>query len=181
MKLSLAKHALHDGDLLLYRGKGLFSRWIRFAGRSPYSHAAMLAAWGDTWMVLEARELRGVRAVTLESQVRLYAGQIDVFTPRGVSQGAVEAMIGLCGVRYSYWGVLEAALLHLPFIRRLVNPQLERENPGRRPVYCSDALAWAYRTGSGRDPVPTLADRYTEPGDLGRSAFFAPGPQKLEP
>jgi hypothetical protein len=37
--------------------------------------------------------------------------------------------------------------------------------------FCSQAVARAYREG-WRDLVPCLADRYTEPGDLARSALL---------
>ena len=39
------------------------------------------------------------------------------------------------------------------------------------PPFCSEAVSIAVQAG-GVDPVPTLADRYTEPGDLARSLFF---------
>src|SRR5690242_20741871 len=78
--LADARRYLRDGDLLLFRGRGLVARAIRTAGRSTYSHAAMVAWCHGLCMCLELREFRGGRAVTLESQVRRFPGQVDLYT-----------------------------------------------------------------------------------------------------
>src|SRR5262245_66124760 len=70
---------IRDGDLLLFRGRGVIARLIGVAGRSEYSHAARAVWWGYDLFCCEVRELRGGRAVTLESQVRKFPGLIDVF------------------------------------------------------------------------------------------------------
>src|SRR5690606_19939014 len=124
---------LSDADLLLFRREGLlsFSHLISTAGRSEYSHAAMLGHCHGLLLCLEMRELRGGRAVTLESQVRRYPGRIDVFTLRSEYReafdrfGAVKAMMRRCGGEYSYAGILSAALLHLPGVRLLASPNTD--------------------------------------------------------
>ena len=70
---------IRDGDLLLFRGRGLVALCIGVAGRSEYTHAARAVWWGNDLFCCEVRELRGGRAVTLESQVRKFPGAIDVF------------------------------------------------------------------------------------------------------
>jgi hypothetical protein len=163
---------LVDGDLLLWRRRGLISRF----GRGHYSHAGMVAWWKWTPFCLEVRELVGGRAVTLASQVRRAPGRIDVFraNPSGVAwsrQMAVERMKHFAGCDYGYRAVLEAALLHLPFVRSLIPAEYEREAADHRPPFCSQAVAMAARAG-GVDAVPRLADRLTEPSDLARSLFY---------
>ncbi len=59
---------VRDGDLLLFRRRGLIS----IAGRGDHSHAAKAAWWGDDLFCLEVREWHGGRAVTLSSQVARY-------------------------------------------------------------------------------------------------------------
>ncbi len=63
---------LHNADVLLFRRRGV----IAIAGRGEYSHAGMLAWWDSVPFVLEMRELRGGRAVTLRSQVQAWPGSL---------------------------------------------------------------------------------------------------------
>lgn len=164
---------LRCGDVLLFRGRSIVARAIGVAGRSAYSHAAMLGIWRGTAMVMEVREFVGGRLVTLDSQVARYSGQIDVFTVRGRAYyryQAVDAMLRLAGCEYGYWGVARAALAHLPIVRWRLAPQADDlESWDGSAPFCSQGVAMAMRAGEV-DPVPNLADRSTEPGDLARSA-----------
>jgi len=174
-----ARQLIHHGDLLLYRG----GRWpvdlaIRTAGRSPYVHAAM-AAWEDGRVYcLEMVECRGGRRVLLAEKVLGRPGRWDVFRtnpdgwwPEFDAAAAVEAMTGFIGTRYGWINLLRTGLLHLPLLRLLVRAETDDQARTTRPPYCSQAIAIASRVG-GLDPVPNLADRLTEPGDLARSLFF---------
>ncbi|TWT91012.1 hypothetical protein Mal64_14110 [Pseudobythopirellula maris] len=170
-----ARRRLYDGDLLLFRRRGL----IAVAGRGEHSHAAKVAWWGDTPFCLEVREWHGGRAVTLASQVRCCPGRIDVFrtNPSGRwseydRMQSTRYMRRLAGCDYGYRAVAAAALLHLPFVRLLVRPEVEDDAVDRRPPFCSQACAMADRIAGGVDPAPYLADRLTEPADLARSPFY---------
>jgi hypothetical protein len=170
-----------DGDLLLFRRRGLIS----IAGRGDHSHAAKAAWWPahdeeySDLFCLEVREWRGGRAVTLESQVRRFPGRIDVYQvnanerwPEYDRTRATYFMRRLAGCDYGYAAVLAAAMLHLPAIRLAVRAEVDDTVIDRRPPFCSQACAMADRLGGGVDPVPHLADRLTEPGDLARSPFY---------
>ncbi len=170
-----ARSQIRDGDLLLFRRRGLIS----IAGRGDHSHAAKAAWWGDSLFVLEVRELHGGRAVTLSSQVERYPGRIDVYRtnpqnrwPEYDAAGATSVMRRLAGCRYGYAGVASAALLHLPVVRWFVAADVYDGDPPRRPPFCSQACAISDRVGGGVDPVPHLADRLTLPADLARSPFY---------
>ncbi len=170
---------IRDGDLLLFRGRGLASRLIGVAGRSDYTHAARAVWWGVDLFCCEVRELRGGRAVTLVSQVRKYPGAIDVFEVNPSNRwreydrrGAVRYMRRLAGCDYGYLGVLQAALRHAPLWRFLVRPDSDDQRAPDQPPFCSQASTMADRIGGGVDPVPHLADRLTEPADLARSPFY---------
>ena len=111
VKLSEVVDEIRDGDLLLFRGRGLVARLIGMAGRSEYTHAARAVWWGNDLFCCEVRELRGGRAVTLESQVRRFPGAIDVFEVNPSSRwreydrrGAVRYMRRLAGCDYGYLG-----------------------------------------------------------------------------
>lgn len=179
--VSLARQQteIADGDLLLFRSRGFAAWLIRSAGRSVYSHAARAAWWGDDLFCCELRGLYGGRAVTLASQVRRYPGQIDVYEanpsnrwPTYDRAAAVGYIRRLAGSDYGWVGVAAAAMRHLPAVRLWVRPDLDDAAFSRLPPYCSEACALADRVGGGVDPVPRLADRLTEPGDLARSNFY---------
>lgn len=179
VSLADRRSEIADGDLLLYRSRGVIASLIRVAGRSDYSHAARAAWWGDDLFCCEVRGLTGGRAVTLASQVRRYPGLIDVYEtnpsnrwPHYDRPAAVRYLRLLAGSDYGWTAILAAATLHLPVVRLLVRPELSDSVTSSRPPYCSQACALADRLGGGVDPVPRLADRLTEPGDLARSNFY---------
>jgi hypothetical protein len=179
VKLGEVAHEIRNGDLLLFRGRGLVARLIGVAGRSEYTHAARAVWWGDDLFCCEVRELRGGRAVTLASQVRKFPSAIDVFEVNPSNRwreydrrGAVQFMRRLAGCDYGYLGVLRAALRHAPLWRFLVRPDSDDKRASDQPPFCSQAATMADRIGGGVDPVPHLADRLTEPADLARSPFY---------
>jgi hypothetical protein len=179
VNLSDVAAEIRDGDLLLFRGRGFIARLIGVAGRSEYTHAGRAVWWGNDLFCCEVRELRGGRAVTLESQVRKHPGAIDVFEVNPSARwrefkrrGAVRYIRRLAGCDYGYRGVLLAALRHLPVWRFLVSPDSDDKRIAEQPPFCSQACAMADRLGGGVDPVPELADRLTEPADLARSPFY---------
>lgn len=175
VRLRDVRSEIRDGDLLLFRCRGLIS----IAGRGVHSHAAKVAWWGDELICLEVREWIGGRAVTLESQVQRNPGRIDLFRtnpderwPEYDRAESTNYFKRLTGCDYGYGAVLEAALLHLPIIRTFVSPNVEDQSVDRRPPFCSQACAMADRLAGGVDPTPQLADRLTEPADLARSPFY---------
>ena len=176
-RLPLRTAACHirDGDLLLFRRRSLIS----IAGRGIHSHAAKAVWWGGDLFCVEVRELKGGRAVTLESQVRRRPGRIDVFHtnpnnrwPHYDRSASARFMRRLAGCDYGYASVLAAALLHLPLVRLFCRAHTDDGAIDRRPPFCSQACAMADRVAGGVDPVPHLADRLTEPADLARSPFY---------
>lgn len=171
-----ARRWIRDADLLLFRPRGRLSRLIAVAGRSQYVHAAMAGWWRDRLMCVEM-VYGGGRAQLLSNLVAQWPGTIDVYAvaakpPRFSRRRAVEAMIGITGKRYGWLNLSRAALLHLPLVRFMVHPDDSDPKTSDLPPFCSQAVSMALRAG-GADPVPNLADRLTEPGDLARSPFFA--------
>ncbi|MGQ9576470.1 MAG: hypothetical protein ACUVUC_14250 [Thermoguttaceae bacterium] len=179
-ELVLARYAevrsqIQDGDLLLFRRQSVVS----IAGRGRHTHAAKAAWWDEDLFCLEVRQLVGGRAVMLSSQVRRYPGRIDVYEanpegrwPHYDRRRAVRFMRRLAGCQYGYRALIAAAVLHLPLVRWFVRPDVDDRAADRRPPFCSQACAMADRLGGGVDPVPNLADRFTEPADLARSPFY---------
>ncbi|MCD4727102.1 MAG: hypothetical protein K8R46_05550 [Pirellulales bacterium] len=172
-----ARRQIRGGDLLLFRPRGFVWRAIAVAGRSEYTHAAMAGWWSRRLMCVEMCS-RGGRALLLSNIVHRWPGAIDVYRANASGQrfsraAAVHAMIKITGRRYGWFNLFRAALLHLPLFRFLVAPDTDdtAESAACHPPFCSQAVAMATRAG-GVDPVPNLADRLTEPGDLARSPFY---------
>lgn len=179
---------LKDGDLLLWRHKGIIGRIISGPGRSIYSHAGIVAWWDDCPMVLELREWHGGRATTLVEAIRQAPAVIDHYSIEMESLSAVHEsdrrkmvvheMRKKAGRPYNYAGVLLVGLLRMRlaqvFMSRLPNDKridLADDRFPSLPEFCSQAVASAWRY-VGEDPVPNLGDAFTEPGDLARSRLF---------
>src|SRR5207237_1151990 len=132
-------------------------------------------------MCLESR-LTGIRAVTLRSRVEKAGATVDVFAvnpesrwPEFRPQQAIQAMRSKTGRRYGLVHLLRTAATHVAFVRLLVRPDTRdngSDEDSHSPEFCSQAVSSALRLGGGVDPVPELRDRFTEPDDLARSAFF---------
>ncbi|MBN1908693.1 MAG: hypothetical protein JW818_03050 [Pirellulales bacterium] len=170
-----ARQYIAEGDLLLFRRRGLIS----IAGRGVHSHAAKASWWDGELFCLETRELRGARAVTLSSQVEEHPGQIDVFETNPDRRwmeydrrGASRFLRRLAGSPYGWFNLVGTALMHLPWVRLFVRANTDDTACNRHPPFCSQAVAMAERLGGHVDPVPHLADRLTEPADLARSPFY---------
>ncbi len=175
VRYSEVRGQIADADLLLYR------RWgpIAIAGRGEHNHAAKAGWWHDDLFCLEMRDFGGGRAITLSSQVQRCPGRIDVFEtnpdnrwPEYDRAGALRVSRRLAGCDYGYAGLLTTAMLHLPVVRWFVRPNVDDQAYDRRPPFCSQACVMADRIGGGVDPVPHLADQFTEPADLARSPFY---------
>ena len=169
------RDAIRDADLLLFRRRNRLTRLIAVAGRSQYVHAAMAGWWNDRLMCVEMTS-GGGRAQLLSNIVARWPGVIDVYQANAARRRfsrrrALLAMIAITGKPYGWLNLSRAALLHLAAFRFLAQPDTNDLETSTWPPFCSQAVATAARAGGG-DPVPNLADRLTEPGDLARSAFY---------
>lgn len=175
VKLRDAKPSLRDGDLLLYRSNGLIAR----LGRGDYNHAAKLGKWGDDWFVLDTTWRDGVQMRLLDWDVHCWPGVIDVYRPnpdgRWQEYDARASVMYLrekvcCG--YGRASVLKACLLRLPIVRLFCRVSTDDKSIDDHPPFCSQLVVMGERLRGGVDPVPSLADRFTEPSDLARSPFY---------
>ncbi len=168
-------HDVLTGDVLLHRrGWSLVSWIIAAIGRSPYSHAGMADWVGKKPVQLETREWHGARVMLLEREVARKPGRIDVYRPLGLAtderRRAANRMWRMVGKRYGWLALARVMLLRVPLLRLLLPVRWKVERDGLTP-YCSMAVSRAYRS-VGVDLVPSLADRFTEPGDLARSGLL---------
>lgn len=129
--------------ILLFRGRGLISRLIRWQTRSVYSHAAIMTRAGT---IIEAWHRGGVREKNL-SDYR----DIDFFVVPDMSpeqwDRAIAFARGQLGKRYDYLGVIR-------FVTR-------RRHLSSRRMFCSE-LVFAALAAAGvgllkRIPAPKVS------------------------
>ena len=175
------RSSIWDGDLLLFRPATRLGRLIARAGRSEYCHVGT-AVWACGDLLCCDTRATGGRRVRLSNLVEAYPGTIDWYRPlysgseelghakrESVADWVFRRAEGLYG-----WGtILKMALLHAPVIRWLIDAHEYRDDvaAGSTQPVCSELRSMADRL-VGDDPVPNLADRLTEPGDLARSPMY---------
>ncbi|MCP5143142.1 MAG: hypothetical protein H6926_07820 [Chromatiales bacterium] len=173
---------LHTGDLVLFSGRGMVGRAIRFLTGSHWSHVGMvvrdpedgrLLVWEATTFsnvadVDTGRIHRGVALVPLDEKIRRYPGDVAVRRLRGefsVGSGLkrVERMI--------------AILRHAPYRNYILGHLLSYWWPNRSwlgpraGTFCSELVAVAYqRLGVlSKESVPAVR---TVPADFLRMREF---------
>jgi hypothetical protein len=170
---------MEEGDLLLYRADATpVDGAIAKGGRSDYCHAAKIARTLDEWRILEMVQGHGGREISLMDAVKRNPGRWDVYetNPDGMfrrydSYKAVQKMRSFIDRKYGWVHLIAAALQHMPIVRWFMPSPTEDASHNGHPPFCSEAVAISDCDG-GIDPVPNLADRFTEPGDLARSLFY---------
>ena len=159
---------IQDGDVLLYRGRSLASRVIRWATGSPYSHAGLAVWWNERLMVLEAVG-KGVVVTPLSVNVRWYHGDVEWFTTadpitREDRRRLVDIAQKELGKEYATW---KAVILGL---RRVLGADIDRRDSIRRErkLFCSLYVASVYNA-IGRDLKEGVSDAFTSPADIAQS------------
>lgn len=198
IKYNNAKSLIKEADILLFKC-GKFPKvgwWISKYTHSEYSHVGIAHWYGGELYCIEFREFIGSRIYKLDEYIKANA-KIDVFrvceailqpiiveddinggykllenmivfTDSIASKITADAL-DLVGKKYSYWTIWQMFKTYIPFIRFRVN--IKNGEPANSNFVCSSFVAYAYRTNF-LDPVPSLSDNYTTPGDLARSALF---------
>jgi hypothetical protein len=160
------RRAIRDGDILLFRGKSWISRVIRRVTRSPYSHAAIVAWWGDRLMVLEAVG-KGIVVSRMSIVVNQYSGKVELWTTDEdlARPEVIRTAQRLLGKRYSLYKLIRN-------LRRMLfgRPPHEEADPEAPPddFVCSEFVSRVWRAG-GIDLVADAPDLYTKPSDIAKS------------
>lgn len=137
------RKTIRNADIVLFRGRDPLSRVIRWETRSPYSHAGIVARWGEYVMVLEAKGA-GVVASRLSHVVENYHGRVELFTakkdvePRLNRDKVVHAAKEELGKHY--------AIMKLFRIWRRLHPYLTVKM-GPEKYVCSEYVSRSWREG----------------------------------
>jgi len=192
-----AKSLLQNGDVLLFRSRGIIPFFIQKAGYSNYNHVGMLDKVDDsTFKIIEFREFKGFQEVPLDIYINVKC-TIDVFRPKSSfiqsylvinadtdkyhikseeikykPEDTILLFKTMNKMPYGWERIAIMMIRHIPFLRLFISPEVDDlSEPNYIYPVCSTAVATCLRK-TYIDPVPTLADYCVEPGDLGRSLLF---------
>jgi len=201
LKFSEARQYLKEGDVLLFRGTGIVSFFIKRASEGKYSHVGVASAVGSNgstiWECVEFREGKGGRTVNLEQYVKQHSGTIDVYRPKSEIKKAffeqnkakkwsygekVVAFNGKCvtnimrrmtGLPYGWKRIWWMAKNKLPFLRLFLDTESVATDSPQDIIYpvCSTAVAYSF-SRCGYDLVHHRSDQWTEPSDVARSSLL---------
>lgn len=162
---------MRNGDILLFKGKGWLSEIIKWKTGSAYSHAGLVAWWGDRLMVLEAVGA-GVRATPISYNLKKYKGGIDYFrSSEEISEVVRSGMLSFAqkqlGKEY------DLGRLFGFFIKLMRNQPLQETETATVPstFFCSEYVAEVYEQ-AGCDLVSNRSSQYTSPDKLADSELL---------
>lgn len=189
---------IDNGDILLFRGSGTISYFLRLAAESPYTHVGLAAKENDHYIsCVEMREFVGGREVNLKTQARMHSGRIDVYKPRSPAlvydikfdpfevvpisikypaDKIIECARELTGEQYGWDLIWWLSKRHLPFIRIFTRGKLSEFDDtlvrtGMSSYVCSTLVAHCIRN-HWIDLVHMKPDHRMEPGDIANSAIL---------
>jgi hypothetical protein len=175
---------LKEGDILLFRHKGLFGWLVSKYSASDYSHVGIVHVIDGEYYCLEFREFIGCRMYSLKEYIKENCGRIDVFRPaasiqfNGTSISFNEEVAGkitahaktYVGQKYSWYTIFFLLQQYVPFFRLLIR-QSYIDNIDPKYFVCSTLVAYLYRIYY-LDLVSYLSDSFTKPGDIARSPIL---------
>jgi hypothetical protein len=195
------KSKILEGDILLFRGAGTASRFIRRASKGIYTHVGA-ASWANgptnPEPILECVEFRegvGGRTVYFENELRKHNGTIDVYrtTPyynkffydpekksvESVLQtfdgkAVTRVMRKMTGLPYGWRRIWWMAKHDIPCLRWFYQIEDLMDDKLNAVVYpvCSTAIAHAWNT-INFDLIPNQSDSWSSPSDISRSCLLS--------
>jgi hypothetical protein len=171
VKYAQVRDQIKNGDVLMYKGRGLVSSVIRWVTHSPYSHAALAVWWNQRLMVMEAIG-QGVIVNPTSRSIRHYRGDAEWFScKKEISEDDCLRMVIFAqeelGKSYGRW---KAILLG---IKILFEHDLEKRDRLKREkrLFCSEYVAQIYNF-IGLDLKKGRSDRFTKPDDIANSPLL---------
>ena len=194
-----AKALLAEGDVLLFRGTGFWSYFIKRVAEGHYSHVGIASSHGlnggRMWECVEFRENKGGRSVNLKTYMQQHNLEIDVYRPASVKRSyifnaerneVIPVTVGLnakavtntmrkmTGLPYGWKRIMLLAQMKIPFLRLFYSIDSISDDTIKEPIYpiCSTAVAYSFAS-AGFDLVHNRSDMATEPSDIARSPLLS--------
>lgn len=175
LRYSEVRDTIKDGDIVLFKGRGLLSSLIRFFTGSDFTHAGIAIWWHERLMVVEAVG-RGVWAVPLSWRLATYKGltyllttKDDELRKRNITLDRVKLVATAkteLGKDYAKW-------LLVRVMRKILFRMKGGHDPWRPPerLICSQFVSRVYREGN-LDLHEDEPDEYTTPAHLATSGYL---------
>jgi hypothetical protein len=192
-----AKRFLKEGDVLLFRGRGLVSSLIKRASHGLYSHVGVASKVGENggtiWECVEFREWHGGRSINLEQYAKTNtidvfraASSIKVIKPIDAvydrpyeteisfsGKHVTNIMRKMTGLPYGWKRILWMSTYHIFGLRMFSSIESMVDDFTRDIVYpvCSTAVSYAFYR-MGYDLMHHRSDNAMEPSDIARSPLL---------
>ena len=192
---------IEEGDVLLFRGKGFISYFIKALGNGHYSHVG-LASWvhnkkgkRKNLECLEFSEKFGSRAVDLERYIESAdnSGRVDVYRPvsnyslwsfnpsvedKPYQQGLrykgaklTSEFRSLTGLPYGWWRIWQLIKTHMLGLRLILRKRHLDDSEALKYPVCSTIIAHLF-SKHYVDLVNLRSPNRTEPSDIARSPIL---------
>jgi Permuted papain-like amidase enzyme, YaeF/YiiX, C92 family len=162
---------IKNGDVIMYKGKKILPRLIRWLTKSSYSHAGIAVWWNERLMVMEA-VMKGVRVAPLSRNIYQHKGNVEWFScKKEISEGDRLRMVIFAqeelGKSYARWKTV------LFGVKVLFKGDLSKKDELRmeNKLFCSQYVAQIYNS-IGLDLKKNREDRFMSPGDIARSPLL---------
>lgn len=171
LKYDDVRSQIRNGDVFMYRGKGIQSTIIQWVTRSPYSHAGISAWWNERLMVMEAKG-NGVVVSPFSRSVGQYHGDVEWFgSAQEISEEDRLKMVIFAqaelGKTYGRW---KAILLGLQTLFQR-NPDKRDRLKNQKKLFCSEYIAQIYNS-IGLDLKKKTSDQFMKPADIANSPLL---------
>jgi hypothetical protein len=173
LKYDQVRREIKDGDVLLYKGKGLFRSGfiptlVQLVTQSPYAHAGIAVWWNERLMVIEAIG-KGVIVNPLSLSLERYHATVEWWCckeeiPNEKRREMILYAQEVLGKSYAtllaFWFMIK-----MLFVGNFDKSDRFREETS---LYCSQFVAQVYHK-VGLDLKKGRSDRYMSPGDIAKS------------
>ena len=173
VSLTEARTKMEDCDIILCRGQYGVSKMFEKLTQRAYSHAAVVARWGDHWMLCQA-EAGGVQAVPLHITVGEYNGTVFWYKLTAEARRKMNEQRILLemkrdlGKPFGIWPVLrDLAYRYMGFKYLGMKPPTDPKEPGA--MFCSQYVSHCFRQGGL--PLCDHEDINTLPADIESSKY----------
>ena len=170
---------IKNGDILLYRGTGIFSRLIIWASgrkiklekRYRKSHVEYAAWWDNKRLMALGAVKKGVIPTPLSNNVKNYHGTVELYKAdlSDIQREIImEYALSQLGKKYSRLG----KMIKLGWMLITGKPRDKRDAYREaNDIKCSRYISAGYNL-AGADPVKGLSDEDITPSEIARSKIF---------
>jgi len=195
------RNYINEGDVLLFRGSSILSKFISTPSETTYSHVG-IASWingnahtsAGILECVEFREGSGGRAINLSHAVKFQPNEIDVYRPSSRfeklifdnetqttksewiefdGKAVTNTMRKMTGLPYGWRRIWWMAKHKLLIVRFFVDKSKLMHDELKDIIYpvCSTAMSYSFNLHKN-DLVRNRSDEVTEPGDIAKSTHL---------